>query len=189
VLDYELATMNIRNTTEDDELAVWQVHEAAFGPEAGQTIAALAIGLLHDPTASPFVSLVACSGATPIGHVVFTSVRISGSEKSPTAHILAPLAVLPDHQRHGTGTQLVRTGLTLLAESGCELVFVLGHPEYYPRFGFQPAGRLGFTAPYPIPKDKANAWMVVELRQGAIGNTHGTVLCADTLDKLEHWLE
>ena len=181
--------MNIRKTTEHDEPAIWQVHEEAFGPQAGRTIADLAIALLHDPTARPFISLLACDGSTPIGHVVFTSVRISGPDKPPAAHILAPLAVLPGRQRHGTGTQLVRTGLTDLAESGCELVFVLGHPEYYPRFGFQPAGCLGFSAPYAIPKENANAWMVLELRRGAIENIAGTVLCADSLDRPEHWRE
>ena len=181
--------MNIRNTTEDDEPAIREVHEEAFGPQAGRAIADLAIALLHDPTARPVVSLFACDASMPIGHVVFTRVRISGPDKSPTAHILAPLAVVPDRQRHGTGTQLVRTGLTDLAESGCELVFVLGHPEYYPRFGFQPAGHLGFSAPYPIPTENANAWMVLELRKGTIGNTSGTVRCADSLDKPEHWRE
>jgi predicted N-acetyltransferase YhbS len=181
--------MDIRNTTDADEPAIRQVYEAAFGPEDGRTIADLALALLHDPTASPLISLLACAGSTAIGHVLFTSVRISGPEKSPTAHILAPLAVLPDRQRHGTGTQLVRTGLTALAESGCELVFVLGHPKYYPRFGFQPAGRLGFSAPHPIPKENTDAWMVLELCQGAIRKTAGTVLCADSLNKPEHWLE
>lgn len=181
--------MNIRNATEADEPAIWQVHEAAFGPQAGRTIADLAIALLHDPTAIPSISLLACDRSTPIGHVLFTSVLISDSDKSPAAHILAPLAVIPGSQRQGAGTQLVRTGLTALAESGCELVFVLGHPGYYPRFGFQPAGQLGFSAPYPIPKKNANAWMVLELRQGVIGNISGTVRCAEALDEPEHWRE
>jgi predicted N-acetyltransferase YhbS len=181
--------MNIRNTTEADGPAIRQVHEAAFGSQTGRAIADLALALLHDPTASPFISLLACAGSTPIGHVLFTSVRISGHDKSPAAHILAPLAVLPDQQRLGTGTKLVREGLTILAESRCKLVFVLGHPAYYPRFGFQPAGRLGFSAPYPIPKKNADAWMVLELCQGTIGKIAGTVLCADSLNEPEHWRE
>ena len=181
--------MNIRNTMEADEPSIRQVHEAAFGPQEGRTIADLAIALLHDPTAKPFVSLLACAGLTPIGHVLFTSVRISGPDESPVAHILAPLAVFVERQRHGTGTQLVRTGLTVLSQSGCKLVFVLGHPEYYPRFGFQPAEQLGFSAPYPIPKENANAWMVLELSQGTIGKIAGTVLCADSLNEPEHWRE
>ena len=184
-----LAIMNIRNTTEADESAIRMLHEAAFGPQAGQTVADLAIALLHDPTAKPLISLLACDGPTPIGHILFTSVRISVSEEPPIAHILAPLAVLPDSQRQGTGTSLVQKGLTVLADSGCRLVFVLGHPEYYPRFRFQPAGRLGFSAPYPIPKENADAWMVLELCQGTIGNVRGTVRCAEALNRPEHWRE
>ncbi len=181
--------IKIRNTTQDDEPAVWRVHEAAFGPQEGGTVADLAMALLHDPTARPLTSLLACDGSTPIGHVLFTKVRISGSGKSPSAQILAPLAVMPGRQSRGTGTELVRAGLAVLAESGCELVFVLGHPGYYPRFGFQPAGHLGFAAPYPIPKQNAGAWMVLELAPGTIGTTSGTVRCADSLDEPEHWRE
>lgn len=181
--------MNIRSTTEADESAIRQIHEDAFGPPEGRTIADLTLALLHDPTAQPLLSLLACADSTPIGHVLFTRARIPGPEESPMAHILAPLAVLHGHRRHGTGTELVRRGLADLAESGCELVFVLGHPEYYPRFGFRPAGRQGFAAPYPIPERNADAWMVLELRAGAAENAAGTVLCADSLNRPEHWRE
>ena len=76
-----------------------------------------------------------------------------------------------------------------MSESGVELVFVLGHPEYYPRHGFTPAGALGFEAPYPIPDEHAEAWMVQELRPGVIGSVCGRVICADMLNKPEHWHE
>ena len=181
--------MKIRKTTRDDEPAIWRLHEAAFGPEEGRTIADLTIALLHDSTATPFTSLVACDGPTPVGHVLFTKVRISGSGDSPAARILAPLAVVPGRQGQSIGTELVRAGLAVLAESGCELVFVLGHPSYYPRFGFQPAGHLGLAAPYPIPEQNADAWMVLELSQGTLGNVSGTVSCADSLNQPEHWRE
>ena len=64
--------------------------------------------------------------------------------------ILAPLAVVPDAQGQGIGGALIEHGLSLLQRSGVGLVFVLGHPGYYPRHGFEPAGRLGFDAPFPI---------------------------------------
>ena len=181
--------MNIRNTTEADVSAIREVHEVAFGPQAGGTIAGLAIALIHDSTALPVLSLLACDSGVPIGHILFTRVRVSASEETTRAHILAPLAVLPSKQHQGVGTQLVKRGLAILAESGCELVFVLGHPGYYPRHGFRPAGQLGFSAPYPIPKKNADAWMVLELCKGKIGSVHGTVRCADALDKPEHWRE
>ncbi|MBC8867786.1 MAG: N-acetyltransferase [Planctomycetes bacterium] len=181
--------VSVRKTTEADEAAIWRVQEAAFGGQAGRTIADLTIALLHDPTATPFLSLLAYSGSAPIGHVLFTSVSISGSDSSPTAHILAPLAVVPEHQRQGTGTQLVQAGLSALEESGSELVFVLGHPEYYPRFGFLPAGQRGFSAPYPIEKKNASAWMVLELRPGVIESNRGAVQCAEALNDPAHWRE
>jgi len=181
--------MKIRDTTEVDAAAICALHEAAFGPQAGPVVAALAVALLHDATAWPLVSLLAIDGQNVVGHILFTHVRIAGVKDSPCAHILAPLAVRPDRQRQGIGGNLVKEGLSYLKESGCTLVFVLGHPEYYPRFGFQPAGRLGFEAPYPIPRKNVDAWMVRELKQETIGNVRGMIRCAESLEKPEHWLE
>ena len=70
------------------------------------------------------------------------------------------------------------------------MVFVLGHMEYYPRYGFTPdAGRLGFSAPYPIPSEFANAWMVQALQPYGLSKAKGKVICADALDRPEHWRE
>ena len=66
---------------------------------------------------------------------------------------------------------------------------MLGHPWYYPRHGFTPAGILGFEAPFPIPEKDADAWMVQELRSGIIGTVSGKVVCCDALNKPEHWRE
>ena len=68
-------------------------------------------------------------------------------------------------------------------------MFVLGHPEYYPRYGFVSAGKLGFEATYPIPEKVADAWMVQELQPGIIGKIKGKVLCAKALDAPEYWRE
>jgi len=145
--------------------------------------------LLQDQTAAPLLSLLTFDGRTAIGHLLFTKARVSGLGNAVLAEILAPLAVVPGKQRQGIGTQLVREGLRLLSGSGTDLVFVLGHPEYYPRFGFEPAGKLGFAAPYPIMPENENAWMVLELRQGVIGNGGGTVQSANALSHPEHWRE
>ena len=88
----------------------------------------------------------------------------------------------------GTRTTAVRDGDEWVL-NGVDLVFVLGHPGYYPRHGFRTAGVLGFDAPYPIPAKDADAWMVQELRPGFIGKIKGPVACAAALDHPEHWRE
>lgn len=178
----------IRKATESDLNDVLDIEIQAFDTE-GHIIAGLVRELLIDPTAMPVLSLIAVKDDHAIGHILFTKVRITNSKEPVSAAILAPLAVLPDAQRQGAGGRLIEEGLRLLSDSGVELVFVLGHPDYYPRFGFTPAGVLGFEAPYPIPEEHASAWMVQELRPGVIGRISGKVLCADALNKPEHWGE
>lgn len=85
---------------------------------------------------------------------------------------------------------LIREGLEKLKELGTKMVFVLGHMDYYPRFNFTPdAGSLGFPAMYPIPAKHANAWMVQALSPDGLCQTTGRIICADALQKLEHWRE
>ena len=100
---------------------------------------------------------------------------------------LAPLAVVPKFQKQGVGGALVKKGLELLSESGVELVFVVGHPGYYPRHGFTQAGELGFETPHPFPEEHADAWMVRALRPGVLGAVSGRLVCCDVLNKPELW--
>lgn len=79
--------------------------------------------------------------------------------------------------------------LTQLESQGVALVFVLGYPDYYSRFGFAPAGVQGFDAPYPILPKNADAWMVKELQPGAIDSNEGTVRCCTALDQPQYWQE
>ncbi len=178
--------MEIRETTKSDLRNILFVEAEAFGyvKEAN-----LVNDLLNDPTAMPMLSLLAFNDdKEAVGHILFTKVRISG-EDNISAAILAPLAIIPDEQGKGIGGQLIKHGLKMLSEAGFEVVFVLGHPGYYPRYGFQPAGALGLEAPYPIPDKHSDAWMVQELRSGVLDRLKGKVICADELNKPEHWRE
>jgi putative acetyltransferase len=171
----------------DSELRdVLSVERMAFGQDDE---AELVRALLSDPSAQPLLSLLAREGERPVGHILFTSGRLSGAQYSGPVSILAPLAVVPDAQGEGIGGALIERGLQLLSEAGVSLVFVLGHPGYYPRHGFEPAGRLGLAAPFPIPDKDADAWMVQALSPDVIGVAHGTVTCADALNKPEYWQE
>lgn len=181
--------MEIRKSIESDKTEIAHVHIKAFGEEKGPEIAELVEGLMNDKTAVPIYSLVAVEENRIVGHILFTKGKITGTAESVSVQILAPLAVLPDVQNTGVGGQLIQEGLSQLKKSGVELVFVLGHPDYYPRAGFVPAGVLGYEAPYPIPDEVAGAWMVQELRSGIIGRVTGKFLCSEVLDQPEHWRE
>jgi predicted N-acetyltransferase YhbS len=120
--------------------------------------------------------------------VLFTAVSLEPAVKQ-RASLLAPLAVLPEHQGRGIGSRLVEEGLVQLRAVGVSIVFTLGHPDYYPRFGFLPAGIRGFTAPYPIEEKNADAWMVLRLDDALPQAYAGRVRCAQALDRPEYWRE
>jgi putative acetyltransferase len=108
------------------------------------------------------ISLIALANDRIVGHVLFTPATIDRSAGSVNGYGLAPMAVLPDFQRRGIGTNLVRAGLERLRGLPCPFVIVLGHPEYYPRFGFVPASRVGIRCQWDgVPDD---AFMVLTLQ-------------------------
>jgi len=180
--------LHIRHPQGSERKTICGIHASAFVREQGQEIAELVDGLLDDATAEPLLSLVAETTGQLVGHILFTAVKIQSNQEI-SARILAPLAVSSDYQGIGVGSALIREGLKQLAESGVALVFVLGHPGYYLKFGFRPAGVLGFEAPYPIPSEHADAWMVQELVSGVIGSIKGRVQCSEVLSQPEHWRE
>ena len=165
------------------------VHVDAFRDPHGHQVAQLVQDLVVDPTAMPLLSLVAEVGGDIVGHVLLTHASIDPPGQTGSIQLLAPLAVRCDHQQRGIGTRLVEEALTCSVEGGVQLVFVLGHPSYYPRFGFRPAGRVGLDAPFPIEPHNAPAWMVLELHPGVIGSVSGVVRCAASLNHAEHWIE
>jgi predicted N-acetyltransferase YhbS len=181
--------LKIRRSTESDLTAIDDIHTSAFGQGQGQEIVELVNGLLDDETAKPLLSLVAETDGKLVGHILFTVARLQPEDQEVSVRILAPLAVSSDFQGEGVGGVLIREGLKQLAESGVDLVFVLGHPGYYPKFGFQTAGLLGFESPFPIPSEHADAWMVYELKADVIGNIEGRVQCSEVLSEPQHWRE
>lgn len=179
--------IQIRETTDADFSDIMEVEKDAFGYDKE---ANLVEQLLSDKSAEPIVSLLAFNQGKAIGHVLFTRVLIGEEMSSPLAHILAPLAVKPEFQKQGIGGLLIAEGIKRLKAIGSEMLFVLGHPEYYPRFGFKrDAELLGFPAPYPIPSEDAGAWMVMALAEKGLSKYFGKIRCADKLDKPEHWKE
>jgi putative acetyltransferase len=178
--------MHIRETSDADLNDILRVEGAAF--DGGKEVE-LTGDLLADPSAKPFLSLLAFIDDQPAGHILFTAARLVNSSREVAVSFLAPLAVVPMFQRRGVGGSLIKNGVERLSRSGVDLVFVVGHPGYYPRYGFTPAGKLGFETPYPMAEEHAEAWMVRALRPDLLGSVTGKVVCCDTLNKPELWRE
>jgi putative acetyltransferase len=157
----------IRRETLGDIPAIHHIHTAAFGrPNEAELVDALR------RNNALTISLVAVKDGRLVGHIAFSPVTITSSTGTMEALGLAPMAVLPNYQRRGFGSQLVEAGLTACHYTPYGVVVVLGHPHYYPRFGFTPAKAWGIVWEHDTPKE---AFMVHELREGALTQTKGVV--------------
>ncbi len=158
--------MTVRPETQADLNAVHEVNRLAFGQDAE---ADLVDGL----RAGGFVrlSLVAEVGGQIAGHILFSRLPIIIRTGVVEALALAPMAVLPTHQRRGIGTKLVEEGLRACREAGHRIILVLGHPTFYPRFGFSAK----LAEPLTSPFGSGESWMAVELVPGALTGVVGRV--------------
>lgn len=156
----------IREETPADIPAVRRVNDLAFGrPDEGQVVDRLRERGQH------LLSLVAELDGEVVGHILFTAMTVHTPGGPVPAAGLAPLAVLPAHQRQGIGGALIRAALQRLREDGHRVCFVLGHPAYYPKFGFERSDRYGLTCAYPgVPPE---AFMVIGLVPGALDGLSG----------------
>ena len=157
----------IRTETGDDRAAIRRVNELGFGRKSEADL----VDALRE-VARPHISLVAVVEDEIVGHIFFSPVTIESGDDSFTAIGLAPMSVLPAHQNHGVGSRLVRRGLRECERIGEHIVVVLGHPNYYPRFGFVPASSKGLRSEYDVPDE---VFMVMELREGALKGRAGLV--------------
>jgi putative acetyltransferase len=155
----------IREELSDDQHEVRKVNEAAF-EHAGEA------DLVDNLRAEGVVllSLVAELDGEIVGHILFTRMTIETAQGPVQAVSLAPMAVIPERQRCQVGSSLVRHGLDTLRERGERIVLVLGHKDYYPRFGFAAAKAKGLSSPFP-----PDAYMALELSEGALTDVRGLV--------------
>jgi putative acetyltransferase len=158
--------MRIRPETEADRSAIRAVNEAAFKTSIEADIIE---ALRARPT--EVLSLVADSDDAAVGHILFSQVTLADHPKLKLFG-LGPMAVVPRFQRSGVGSALVREGLAQCRQRGVDAVVVLGHPEYYPRFGFVPASRHAIRSEYDVPE---NVFMIVELKPRALDGVSGLV--------------
>lgn len=165
----------IRNETERDHEAVRQVNRLAFGQEAeARLVDALRAGGFAR------VSLVAEVNGQVVGHIMFSDLNILTGSGTVAALALAPMAVPPGFQRQGIGSVLVRRGLEVCKEQGHRIVVVLGHPDFYPRFGFSAKSAECLESPY----GGGPSHMATELVPGALGGVAGKLMYSPPFGEL-----
>lgn len=158
-------SVQVRQERAGDQGGISRVNSAAFPSpaEAGLVDSLRQAGGIS-------LSLVAEHGGEIIGHALLSPVAVDGCNARTVG--LGPVAVLPDFQRRGAGSALVRSALAECPSMGVGAVFVLGHPEYYPRFGFVPASRFRLRFPADVPDA---AFMALEVVSGSLSGASGIV--------------
>lgn len=166
----------IRPERPGDSSQIRQVNELAFGQPAEADL----VDRLRNVRAEGLSLVAEDDRGAIVGHILFTPVVVEGRLVSGMG--LAPMAVLPDRQRQGIGSQLVRRGLDDLRGRGCPFVVVVGHPEYYPRFGFEPASNHGLVSQWDDMPDPA--FMVLILDAPAMAGASGVARYRDEFNEV-----
>ena len=159
-------SFTVRPERAEDASGIRAVHDAAFGqPDESRLVDILRKGLVT-------CSLVSVTPEGVVGHVLFTPVSLAAADaeadvRSPLSVGLGPMAVSPAHQRQGIGSAMVRAGLNACAAAGVKAAVVVGHPSFYPRFGFRPGSVFGLACEFAVPDE---VFMALELVPGSLGN-------------------
>lgn len=169
-------TVIIRKETPEDYDRVIELTEKAFEALeiSDHKEGTLVDKLRKAPTFIEELSLVAELDGQVVGHILFTPLQIKNGHNSFTSLVLAPVSVLPEFQKMGIGGQLISAGHQKAVELGFQSVILIGHPEYYPRFGFKPASTWRIKTHYELPSD--DVFMAVELTEGALDKVSGMVV-------------
>jgi putative acetyltransferase len=157
--------ITIRPESSEDASPVRHVNELAFGQPAEADLVEKLRAACGET-----LSLVAVADVL-VGHILFTPVVVENASRRVVGMGLAPMAVLPDRQRQGIGSQLVRRGVDILRARGCPFVVVVGHPEYYPRFGFERASAHALVSQWEGMPDAA--FMVLILDEHVMSEVSG----------------
>ena len=155
----------IRREQPQDISEIREVNIRAFGQEQEASV----VDKLRE-NCNSVLSLVALTDGHVVGHILFGPAVIEGEHGKLVGTGLAPLAVLPEYQRKGIGTELLQTAIARIKKGGCPYIIVIGHPEYYARFGFEKAGRFGISSEWDVPDE---AFMILMLDRKAMNSITG----------------
>lgn len=154
-------TILVRTETPADYAQVREANVHAFGGRDDE--ANLVLRIRMSDGFIPYLSLVAETDGRIVGHLLLSKAAVVNEEDSNEVIVLAPIAVLPEYQRQGIGSQLITEGLLRCKELGFGLVMLIGHPTYYPKFGFKPARPIGLELKqFEVPDDVFMVYEVLE---------------------------
>jgi putative acetyltransferase len=160
--------INIREECPEDIEAIRMVNKKAFGQsQEGRIVDALR------ENGGMLLSLVATINDRVVGHIMYSPVSVGSAGKQVKGAGLGPMSVLPEFQRQGIGSRLVEEGIQRLRERGCPFVGVLGHPGYYPRFGFKPASVYGIGCEWDVPDE---VFMVLVMDEARMVDVSGVAV-------------
>ena len=159
--------MSIRAENKTDINNIWQINAEAF---EGEEEANLINALRNSDTS--YISLVYEENNKLVGHIFFTPVELVDDTSNLRLIGLAPMAVSPKMQNKGIGSSLIKAGIKQCLNEGYDAIIVLGHPNYYPKFGFIPSVKYGIKSEYEVPED---VFMILELKENALKGKTGTI--------------
>lgn len=161
--------IKVRTEVAEDHNCITRVNDLAFE----QDNESILITKLRDTNEFiPELSLVAEVNNEVVGHILFYPVPVVDGKTNHTSLSLAPMSVLPEYQNKGIGSELIKVGLEKARQLGYKNITVLGHPEYYPKFGFEKASKWNISAPFEYPDE---ALMAIELVENGMNNISGSL--------------
>ncbi len=168
----------IRKEEEKDHKQIYEVNKLAFQQENESK---LIEKIRKSENFIPELSIVAEIDNRIVGHILFSKIKIIGDSDYESL-ALAPMAVIPEFQKRGIGSELIKKGIDKAKELGFDSIIVLGHKEYYPKFGFQRASKWNIKCPFEVPDD---VFMAIELTEKAFEGAAGTVEYPDEFNEAE----
>ncbi|MCR2821822.1 GNAT family N-acetyltransferase [Lederbergia panacisoli] len=161
--------MNIRTETSNDFKAIYDLNYEAFGNRDNES--KLVERIRESSGFIPELSIVAETNGEIVGHILLSKANVIDGEDITEVIVLAPVAVKPSFQKRGIGSRLILEGLKIVKELGYGLVLLIGHPSYYPNFGFKPARQYGIELhQFNVPDD---VFMVCEVKPGELSLVKG----------------